>query len=88
MPGEPRRYGACDFEIGGSPKVAEPDECVRGELARAMLYIEDQNGARLRMSREVLLAWHEADPPQDWERRRAHRIEAATGLRNPYIGPP
>ena len=71
-----------------SPKVAEPDKCVRGELARAMLYMEDQHGARLEMERDVLLAWHEADPPEDWERRRAHRIEAATGLRNLYIGPP
>ena len=88
VPGEPRFYGACDFEVGGAPKVAEPDKCVRGELARAMLYMKDQLGARLEMPRDVLLAWHEADPPEDWERRRAHRIEAATGLRNPYIGPP
>ena len=42
--GEPRTYGACDFEVGGRPKVAEPGEGVRGELARAMLYMEERYG--------------------------------------------
>ena len=89
VPGEDRLYGACDFEVGGSPKVAEPAKCVRGELARAMLYMIDQHGVTIKgMTRDQLLAWHKADPPEDWERRRAHRIEARTGLRNPYIGPP
>ena len=64
VPGEPRLYGVCDFEVGSSPKVAEPDKCVRGELARAMLYMEDQHGARLEMERDVLLAWHEAENHQ------------------------
>ena len=37
--GEDREYGACDFEVGGESKVAEPGELSRGELARAMLYV-------------------------------------------------
>ena len=86
--GETRHYGACDFEVAGSSKIVEPDERVRGELARAMLYMADKHGARLRMPHYKLLRWHEADPPEEWERRRAHYIEAKTGLRNPYIGPP
>ena len=86
--GEPRRYGSCDFEVGGSPKAAEPADAVRGELARAMLYMADQYGVDVRMSREALLAWHESDPPAAWEIERAQRIEAATGLENPHIGAP
>ena len=86
--GEPRRYGSCDFEVGGSPKAAEPADAVRGELARAMLYMADQYGVDVRMDREALLAWHESDPPAAWEIGRAQRIEAATGFENPHIGTP
>ena len=40
------------------------------------------------MGREELLEWHNADPPQEWEKIRAARIEVATGLENPHIGSP
>ena len=86
--GEPRAYGVCDFEVGGKPKVAEPPKRVRGELARAMLYMARRYAVDARMPRDELLAWHRADPPAEWELERARRIEAATGLRNPFIGTP
>ena len=86
--GEPRSYGACDFEVGGRPKVAEPADAVRGELARAMLYMAERYAVDVRVTHEELLEWHESDSPDHWERVRARRIEAATGLRNPYIGVP
>ncbi len=35
--GEPREYGSCDFEVGGSPKVAEPNPYIRGNAARIWL---------------------------------------------------
>ena len=92
--GEPRAYGACDFEVGpgsrsgagGKRKVAEPAPRVRGELARAMLYMAERYGADVRMTQDALRAWDRADPPEPWEIERARRIAAATGLRNPYIG--
>jgi endonuclease I len=37
--GEPRQYGACDFEIGGKPRVTEPREDVRGDADRIWLYM-------------------------------------------------
>ena len=83
--GEPRKYGECDFEVGGRPKVAEPADGVRGEIARAMLYMADRYGIDVKMTRDELTAWHEADPPDGWERERARRIETATGLRNRFI---
>ena len=61
--GEPRMYGSCDFEVGGTPKVAEPVNGVRGEVARAMLYMSQRYGADVRPAREELLRWHHADPP-------------------------
>lgn len=82
--GEPRKYGTCDFEV--LYETAEPAECVRGELARAMLYMHDEYGVKIRgITLKELVAWHVADPPQDWERRRAQSIEADTGLRNDFI---
>jgi len=86
--GEPRAYGSCDFEVGGKPKVAEPANRVRGEVARAMLYMAERYGADVRMTRQELTDWHRADPPDDWEIERARRIEARTGLKNPYIPGP
>ena len=86
--GEPREYGACDFEVGGTPKVAEPALGIRGEVARAMLYMVDRYGVDVRMSRDELIWWHEADPPHTWETERERRIEAATGLGHFYIEVP
>ncbi len=91
--GEPRAYGACDFEVapgtasgaGGRPSAAEPAARVRGEIARTMLYMADRYGADVRMPREALRAWDRADPPEAWEIARARRIEAATGLRNRFV---
>ena len=83
--GELRQYGACDFEVGGNPKVAEPKKSVHGEVARAMLYMIDTYGISGRMSKSKLLEWHQNDPPEEWEIERAKRIEEQTGFRNPYI---
>ncbi len=54
--GEPRVYGTCDVEIGGKPKVAEPADGVRGEIARAMLYMGDAYGADPKLERRQLVA--------------------------------
>ena len=83
--GELREYGSCDFEVGGEPKVVEPADNVRGEIARAMRYMADRYAADVGMAHDDLLKWHEADPPAGWERDRAKRIRAETGLENPYI---
>ncbi len=86
--GESRLYGSCDFEVGGTPKVAEPADGVRGEIARAMLYMNERYRADVQFAREELLRWHRADPPDRWETVRAERIEMETGLRNHYIVSP
>ena len=83
--GEPRCYGECDFEVRGRPKVAEPAESVRGEIARAMLYMMERHGADVKMSRDELTRWSKEDPPDAWECERARRIHAATGLANPFV---
>ncbi len=86
--GEPREYGACDFEVGGSPKVAEPSESVRGDVARVWLYMSETYNVRLsRDERMTLQAWSASDPPDAWELLRHTRIEAEQGNRNPFVKP-
>jgi deoxyribonuclease I len=85
VPGEVRIYGACDFEVGGSPRVAEPPDGVRGEIARAMLYMIDTHGVSIWRDREELIRESKADPPEGWEIRRARAIYERTGLWQHWI---
>jgi deoxyribonuclease-1 len=86
VPGEPRAYGACDFEVDFTRDVAEPAEGIRGDLARAYLYMEAAWGLELSPDeRAVYLAWHEGDPPSPWERERNRRITAAQGNVNRWV---
>lgn len=65
--GEPRRFGACDFEV--EKDVAEPAPAIRGDIARIYAYMTATYGMRLapELSR-TLARWSFADPPTDEER--------------------
>lgn len=84
--GEPRGYGECNFEIGGTPKVTEPRDEVRGDAARTWLYMADTYGIALNDSqRQMFEEWSQNDPVDKWEKLRDMRIEAAQGNRNEYV---
>ncbi|MFV3073148.1 endonuclease [Niveispirillum fermenti] len=84
--GDPRKYGRCEFEIGGNPKRVEPPQSVRGDLARVWLYMIDTYGVEVtEADLAVLKLWSLADPVDEWERLRDRRIEAAQGNFNPYV---
>jgi deoxyribonuclease-1 len=84
--GEHREYGACDFEIGGTPKVTEPPDDVRGDAARIWLYMAETYKIKLTTAqREIFEQWAKADPVDQWERLRDRRIEAVQGNRNPFV---
>ncbi len=69
-------------------KVAEPAEIVRGDVARAWLYMSETYGIRLsREERTLFEEWREADPVDAWERLRDERIEAIQGNRNEWVTP-
>lgn len=86
VPDEPRAYGQCNFEMGTSPKRAEPAEGVtRGVLARAMLYMSQVYGADVKLPLETVWQWHIQNPPEVWEIERAKLIAERTGLRNEWI---
>jgi len=89
IPGELRKFGSCDFEVDERNRVVEPRPAARGEIARAMFYMRDTYSLPIyRRQAEMLLRWHQADPPSAEERRRNDLIEQIQGNRNPYIDQP
>lgn len=84
--GEPRKYGACDFEVDFKQRVAEPAEHVRGDIARIYFYMEDQYGFKIsRKQRQLFEAWDRIDPVDDRESVRAERISAIQGDMNQFV---
>ena len=85
--GEPREYGQCDVEI--QDKVAEPDETIRGDIARAYFYMSFQYKVPIPAdSEDMFREWHFTDPPSQWEQERNTLIEQEQGNRNPFIDQP
>lgn len=86
IPGENHVERGCDLEIDHRARVVEPRPAVRGDIARAMLYLADRHDLQIyARQRRLLLAWHAADPPDDAERRRNRLIAAVQGNTNPWI---
>lgn len=84
--GEPRVYGACDFEIDRGTRVAEPREKIRGDVARVYLYMADVYGLKLTdEERGRFLRWHRMDPPSKWEIERNRRITEIQGVGNRWL---
>ena len=84
--GEGRVYGACDFEVNFLAKVAEPPAMRRGEIARAYLYMSTVWGMPLEPDRKAMYeAWHQEDPPTEWEHERDRRIQEIQGMGNPWL---
>ena len=87
--GERRLFGRCDFELDDQQRLVEPRPAVRGEIARAMFYMQQEYGVKIfRRQAELLRRWHRRDPPDAMERIRNDRIERLQGNRNPFIDRP
>ena len=77
----------CDMEIDRRARRVEPRPEVRGDIARAMLYLADRYSLKLyRRQRELLERWKRADPPDAAEKARNQRIKVVQGWGNPLIG--
>jgi deoxyribonuclease-1 len=89
--GEERRYGPkCDFEVSKRYRVAEPRAEIRGEVARAMFYMEHRYNklSLFKKQADLLLKWHFQDPPSKEEKWRNDKIEMIQGSRNPFVDNP
>lgn len=85
--GEKRVERGCDLEIDHRSRVVEPRPASRGNIARAMLYMEDRYGLKIyERQRRQLLQWHRADPVDEHERWRNRRIAEVQGEPNHWIG--
>jgi len=87
--GEQHAMAGCDIEVDEGSRVTEPRPAVRGEIARAMFYMQQTYGLPIYPRQgELLLRWHRTDPPDAEERRRNEAIAKIQGRRNPYIDDP
>ncbi len=84
VPGEPRAYGACDFEVAHG--LVEPAIGVRGDLARIYLAMDLWYDIGLTPEeRTQFEAWSAADRPDMWEAERDGRIKAVESAGNPFV---
>ncbi len=77
LEGEPRNYGACDFEVDHKARKAEPMPAVRGDIARIYNYMHQTYGLPISdRQRRLFEAWEKNDPIDAWEQQRNARIES------------
>lgn len=97
LPGEgnrsPLKVQCPDFERTYKSPVedfVDPTPDARGDLARSLIYMSKVYGFPLDGAindRELLLAWHEADPPNAEEKARERKIRTLQGTWNPLVLP-
>ncbi|WP_306141486.1 endonuclease [Roseibium sp. MMSF_3412] len=86
IPGEPRRFGGCDFESDRDLQVTEPADDIRGDIARVYFYMRDTYDLVLPDDLMSLLAdWDVSDPVSEKEVDRNERIRDIQGTANDYV---
>ncbi|MCS7204896.1 MAG: endonuclease [Leptospiraceae bacterium] len=84
--GEKREYGECDFEVDTIYDVAEPMESIRGDIARAYLYMSWFYGIPLTNEEKKLFSeWNLLDPPSETEIKLNKLKARIQGNENPFI---
>lgn len=86
LAGEEWFVSDCDFDINLEKNHVEPREAVRGEIARALLYMSDRWRVPLfARQRNLMLKWHKEDPVSTEEARRNQIIRRIQGNSNHWI---
>ena len=88
-----KRYGViegedlplvCDVESNSAS--FEPTQAIRGDVARAWLYMYSEHGVELQPEElDMFLLWSQLDQPDEDEIARNLRIKEIQGRANPYI---
>lgn len=81
---------------GESAGYYEPQDSVKGDCARIVLYTYTRWGnvqymwgeSGVMESLDILLSWMEADPVDTWEMGRNDAVQAITGTRNAFVDYP
>jgi deoxyribonuclease-1 len=88
LEGEPRNYGACDFEVDSKGRKAEPMPSIRGDIARIYFYMQQTYGVPISDKQQRLFeVWDRADPVDEWEQQRSVRIDAIIKRRRAELTP-
>ena len=87
IPGETRVFGQCDFEVDSREHVVEVAVNIKGDVARAQLYMDfNYEEAELDYEDyEMFKKWDEADPVDQFECNRAYQIKQIQGNPNPFV---
>ncbi|WP_323954976.1 endonuclease [Aeromonas hydrophila] len=85
--GTPDQYGQCQMLVDFKNRQVQPPKGpVRGQIARAYLYMSQQYGLRLAaQQRKLFEAWDRQYPADGWECERNRRIGKLQGNTNPFI---
>ena len=86
VPGEKAGFGNCDIEIAHSE--VEPPAEVRGDIARIYFYMDWAYPAYdliAEEDRKLFKTWDQQDPVDEWECKRAKRIEEIQKNENPFV---
>ncbi|MEJ2727645.1 MAG: endonuclease [Deltaproteobacteria bacterium] len=86
VPGENADFGKCDIEIAHN--AVEPPAGVRGDIARIHFYMDwAYPGYDFinKEDRKLLKVWDREDPVDEWECKRARRIEEIQKNENPFV---
>lgn len=79
-------YFGCSFKVDKELRKAEPDDEVKGIVARANLFMADRYHILLSASqRKLFMAWNNRFPPDYWEMEWAAKVAEMEGYSNPYI---
>jgi hypothetical protein len=74
---------------GTGSQYFEPPAAHKGNVARAIFYFAVRYQMHVPAEEQASLrAWNHDDPPDDFERTRNDKVEAAQGNRNPFIDYP
>lgn len=86
LPGEPRVYGQCDFEVDFKQRTVEPRPEIRGQIARTYFYIHDRYDLNMsKQQQQLFMAWDKQHPVTPWEFERNQRIAEVMGHDNPFV---
>lgn len=77
---------ACIYKISGG--YVEPNDEIKGDIARAMLYMREAYELPLPGALRMYVEWNNIDPPDATEKRRNDLIMKIQGNRNPFINNP
>lgn len=80
------RFGNCPVKIAG--RKIEPPTSVKGDVARAYLYMHQAypgRGVVSRKNRKLYHSWQRLDPVDRWECERDRAIAKEQGNHNPFV---